>query len=152
MKQIMYTSLPQAEADRQASGVVSFLKLIGIAFIFMPLLVTGYMVSRMNIFITYSYLTRIVIIMAVAVLIFFFLRAIRGWIIQLRSNRNLLWIPVALCCLAYTCLFTPWMLHDGVSTLFARWHWSPLMEIVLDAVIVTITYIPYDFLGILGKE
>ena len=152
MDQITYTSRTQAEADRQAGSVIDVLQWVGIAFIFLPLLTTGYAVSRMKMFIVYSIWSRIAIVLAVAFVIFFLLQVIRQWIIHLKDNHNILWVPIFLACITYTCLFTPWLLHDGLSALFARWHWSPWTELIVDAVIVVITYIPYDFLGILNRE
>ncbi|MBN8856174.1 MAG: hypothetical protein J0H07_30225 [Sphingobacteriales bacterium] len=147
MERITYTSIPQAEFDRQTSLIGVAFKLIFRAFIFLPLLVTGYAFSRLSFVIHYSILARTAIVFAVAVGMYFLLMMVRGWIIRAREDGNIFWLPVFLLCCAYTCLLTPFLLHEPVLHLFTRWHWPGWLVFAVDTVIIMVTYFQYDFLG-----
>jgi hypothetical protein len=92
-------------------------KLLFKGLIYFPLLVTGYLLTthilqRKDHALAWIGLTLLFAFVLYAIVYFF-----KGIVIALKSRGNLLWIPVFIVCVSYTCIAPVWIMFDAIEKL-----------------------------------
>ena len=129
--------------DRQIALFPFFGLLVVKAFIFAPLLVTGYAIIRNFLPKTAPGYYWVAAIIALAVLIYTLLIVLKGWLIALRWKGNSAWMVVFGFCFLYTSVIPGFIAFD----LLRGWMPGyPAISICLSIVVGYLAYTRYHFL------
>ena len=128
-------------------AVQFILKLIMRFFIYSPLVCTGFLITVKILDRNASALLWIGIIVLFAYILFQLIYFIKGMIIALFSRNNLLWIPIFLACVGYTCVLPAWFVFEPIHSTVAKLHGNNLIAILLDTAFGFFIYLKYQFLS-----
>jgi hypothetical protein len=107
--------------DKTLYALAVFFKLILKAIVYSPLLVIGYLFTKK----TTGSDTDIIIWLPMVILFSFILYIIiyflKGVLIALKYNRNLLWIPLFIFCVLFTCILPVYIIFTPFETFIARY-------------------------------
>jgi hypothetical protein len=137
---------PQTQFNTQVRGIGWFLKWIKEAFIYLPLLTIGYLTATKILTAKNDGLVWIITILLVAFAAYFMLVFLKGILLELRKKHNPLWLLLFVFCIGITCLMTPWLAYQPISTLFIRWGWPHWLTWTAVFIIGMTIYLRYDFL------
>jgi hypothetical protein len=131
-------------------AILLVLRLFFKAIVYSPQLITGYLLCKLFLNKSDTALLWIIAIILIAGLIQLFILLLKQITISLRNNGNVLWIPILLVCLAYTCIFPVWLVFNSVKylmnlisaekSMILTWLFSTGFGIFL--------YLHYDFLNL----
>ena len=126
---------------------ISFIvKIIIRFFIYSPLVCTGFLITTKILDRNASALLWIAMIVLLAYILFLIVYFIKGIIVGLYSNNNLLWIPIFLACVGYACILPAWFLYASIQAMVIKLHGNNLIAIFLDTAFGIFIYLRYQFL------
>lgn len=101
--------------DKTFAGLRIALKLFIKLLVYLPLWFTGYMISTNILQKDDDALAWIGLIILFALLIYQVIFFIKGLIIGLIHERNLLWIPLFILCFSFTCILPVWLVFNNIQ-------------------------------------
>lgn len=89
--------------------------------VYLPLWFSGYLLTSQLLDKTDDSIAWILLIVLFTILMYQSIFFIKGLLIGLKKNKgNLLWMPLFIVCILFTCVFPVWQLHSTVVQLFHK--------------------------------
>ena len=107
--------------DRTTSVFVLVIKLLLKAVVYSPLLLLGGIIAKQILNEKANILIWIALIFVFAAMLYFVIYFLKGVMIALKVNRNLLWIPVFICCVIFTCALPMYIVFDPIQSIITRY-------------------------------
>jgi hypothetical protein len=122
------------------------LKLLFKAFIYTPLLLTAYLVTGVLLRRTADGVYWFLLIIAFTYLLYQLIFFIKGLLITLKFNGNLLWVPLYITCVLYTSVLPAWILFNSIESIAKEVHLDKVSLLILSGIVGAFIYSQYKFL------
>jgi hypothetical protein len=106
--------------DVYLNGLWFFLKLFLKGLLYLPHLVSAYLIATLLLDRGDSGLVWIPMILLLSYLIHLLFQLFKAFIITLKQRKNWLWLPLFLVAITYSCLFPTWMVRNASATYFQK--------------------------------
>lgn len=103
--------------DRCLNAIFFAFKLMFKGIVYFPLLVTGYLLTTLILQKHDHALAWIGLVLLFAFILYALVYYLKGILVALKSRRNLLWIPIFLLCVGYTCVAPVWIMFGTIEKL-----------------------------------
>jgi len=129
------------------SGLLLFFKWAWKALIFFPLLITGYWVATKLLTKQSEGILWVVVPILVAMIIYGVLIGLKSVIISQKQKGNLIWLPVFIICVAFSCILPVYIAFDPVNQLIEKVNGSKIVTYLILFILTIYVYRQYDYLG-----
>jgi hypothetical protein len=134
------------------NGLLLALKAAFKLLVFFPLVVTGY-------WITTKLLTRqsegilwIIIPIGMAIVLYGVLIALRSFIIAKKQKGQLIWLPVFILCVLFSCVLPVYVAYQPINQLTSRMQGGTIITYIILLIFGMYIYSRYDYLGHFSKK
>ena len=111
----------QSLFDTTVRGLWFFVKLAFKVLIYFPLIFTGYIIAAKFLDKQTSGILWIGTIMFIAYVLYLFIYFMKGVVLVLKFHKNILWLPLLLIAVFFTCIVPVWLTWDAASKIFRIW-------------------------------
>gem|GEM_PF-1098897 len=143
-----YTALNEGQSlfDTTLRGLWFFAKLAFKLLIYLPLVFTGYIIAAKFLDKEASAILWIGTILFIAYVLYLFLYFLKGVILVLKFHRNLLWFPLLLIAISFTCILPVWVTWDSATNIILKMGGNITMQWIFAIAFGTYIYFRYNFL------
>src|SRR5215471_3486702 len=89
--------------------------------VFSPLIFLSWLITKQLLTANTDKIIWIGLMLIFSIALYFIIYFLKGMLIALRNNRNLLWIPLFICCITLTCVLPVWIVFEPIEALFNRY-------------------------------
>lgn len=134
--------------DRAISFIVVAVKWIFKSIIYYPLLLTGYILTSGILSKEDDKLAWVGLIVLFAFSLYLLIYFIKGMLLAFKSQGNLLWFPLLLLCIAFTCILPVWVIYEPLENLMFKLskNAGEVLTIIVSVAFGIYLYSRYHFL------
>ncbi len=136
----------QSLFDTTIFGLWFFLKLAFKLLIYFPLVFTGYIIATKLLDKQAHGILWVGTILFMAYVIYLFLYFLKGIILVLKFHRNLLWLPLLLIAISFTCILPVWLTWDTATNLILKLGGNTTIQWIFAIAFGAYIYFRYNFL------
>ena len=136
----------QSLFDTTIFGLWFFLKLAFKLLIYFPLVFTGYIIATKFLDKQAHGILWIGTILFMAYVIYLFLYFLKGIILVLKFHGNLLWLPLLVIAVSFTCVLPVWLTWDSATNLILKLGGNTIIQWIFAIAFGVYIYFRYNFL------
>src|SRR6266542_5352116 len=137
----------QSLFDNTIRGLWFFLKLAFKLLIYLPLIFTGYIIASQFLSKQAHVILWIATISLIAYFIYLFIYFLKGIILLLKFHGNLLWMPLLLIAVSFTCILPVWLIWDSASKIILNAGGNITVQWIFAVAFGIYIYSRYNFLS-----
>ena len=137
----------QSLFDTTINGLWYFIKLAFKLLVYLPLVFTGYIIASQFLSKQAHGMLWIATILLIAYLMYLFMYFLKGIILVLKFNRNLLWLPLLLIAVSFTCILPVWLIWDSATNIVLNMGGNITIQWIFAIAFGVYIYFRYNFLS-----
>jgi hypothetical protein len=127
-------------------GLWWFIKLTFKLLVYLPLIFTGYLIATKFLDPKANGILWIGTTLLIACALYLFMYFLKGIILVLKFHRNLLWLPLLMIAVSFTCILPIWLAWDAATTIISDIRGNIIMQWIFAIAFGAYIYLRYNFL------